>query len=180
MSPSQVATSGKEKEKKSAWAKLGLSRSARDDAEVDDAASIASTSSSGSTFSRKGKKGKKDKTHSDAIPEKRTSLTSSTLDKSDKQEAGSFFGGLFGKKKSEQNEQPKKDGSTPPPILQMPTPPPTASGMLTPDGKYINFYRLPIHIERAVYRLSHIKLANPRRPLYEQVLISNLMFWYLG
>jgi hypothetical protein len=23
--------------------------------------------------------------------------------------------------------------------------------------------------------LSHIKLANPRRPLYEQVLISNLM-----
>ncbi len=35
-------------------------------------------------------------------------------------------------------------------------------------------------MERAVYRLSHIKLANPRRPLYEQVLISNLMFWYLG
>ncbi len=31
-----------------------------------------------------------------------------------------------------------------------------------------------------MYRLSHIKLANARRPLYEQVLISNLMFWYLG
>ncbi|KAI9316100.1 hypothetical protein BX666DRAFT_300023 [Dichotomocladium elegans] len=44
----------------------------------------------------------------------------------------------------------------------------------------INQNRLPIHIERAVYRLSHTKLANPRRPLHEQVLISNLMFWYLS
>jgi hypothetical protein len=42
------------------------------------------------------------------------------------------------------------------------------------------YARYPIHVERAVYRLSHIKLANPRRPLYEQVLISNLMFWYLS
>ncbi|KAI8992531.1 hypothetical protein BDB01DRAFT_832826 [Pilobolus umbonatus] len=40
--------------------------------------------------------------------------------------------------------------------------------------------RLPLHVERAIYRLSHIKLANPRRPLKEQVLISNLMFWYLS
>ncbi|KAI8140770.1 hypothetical protein BJV82DRAFT_189963 [Fennellomyces sp. T-0311] len=44
----------------------------------------------------------------------------------------------------------------------------------------INQNRLPIHIERAIYRLSHSKLANPRRPLHEQVLISNLMFWYLS
>ncbi|KAI9469048.1 MAG: hypothetical protein EXX96DRAFT_654660 [Benjaminiella poitrasii] len=40
--------------------------------------------------------------------------------------------------------------------------------------------RLPLHVERAIYRLSHIKLANPRRPLHEQVLISNQMFWYLS
>src|SRR5258708_553779 len=40
--------------------------------------------------------------------------------------------------------------------------------------------RYPIHVGRAIYRLSHIKLANPQRPLYEQALISNLMFWYLG
>lgn len=51
----------------------------------------------------------------------------------------------------------------------------TASPALA--GQYA---RYPLHVERAVYRLSHIKLANPRRPLYEQVLISNLMFWYLG
>ncbi|KAA1133581.1 hypothetical protein PGTUg99_025537 [Puccinia graminis f. sp. tritici] len=56
---------------------------------------------------------------------------------------------------------------------------PTASGGYI-KGRFMSFYRLPIHVERAVYRLSHIKLANPRRPLYEQVLISNLMFWYLG
>ncbi|RUS22614.1 hypothetical protein BC937DRAFT_88251, partial [Endogone sp. FLAS-F59071] len=46
--------------------------------------------------------------------------------------------------------------------------------------KYSNYNRLPIHVERAIYRLSHIKLANPRRPLHHQVLISNLMFWYLS
>ncbi|TIC26405.1 hypothetical protein E3Q12_00319 [Wallemia mellicola] len=41
-------------------------------------------------------------------------------------------------------------------------------------------HRYPIQIERAIYRLSHLKLANPRRSLYEQVLISNFMFWYLS
>ena len=40
--------------------------------------------------------------------------------------------------------------------------------------------RYPVHVERALYRLSHFKLANPRRPLQEQVVISNLMFWYLS
>ncbi|KAJ2077913.1 hypothetical protein H4R24_004833 [Coemansia sp. RSA 988] len=42
-----------------------------------------------------------------------------------------------------------------------------------------NNNRLPIHIERAIYRLASIKLANPRRPLLQQVLLSNMMFWYL-
>ncbi|KAI8149829.1 activator of mitotic machinery Cdc14 phosphatase activation C-term-domain-containing protein [Fennellomyces sp. T-0311] len=41
-------------------------------------------------------------------------------------------------------------------------------------------HRLPIHTERAIYRLSHIKLSNPRRPLVQQVLISNFMFWYIS
>ncbi|TRM65330.1 hypothetical protein BD626DRAFT_546847 [Schizophyllum amplum] len=57
-------------------------------------------------------------------------------------------------------------------------PPPSPSQPSTPGMN--NWSRYPIHVERAIYRLSHIKLANPRRPLYEQVLISNLMFWYLG
>jgi hypothetical protein len=55
--------------------------------------------------------------------------------------------------------------------------PSTSPSLMGPNGTYA---RYPIHVERAIYRLSHIKLANPRRPLYEQVLISNLMFWYLG
>ncbi|KAJ3214344.1 hypothetical protein HDU67_001785, partial [Dinochytrium kinnereticum] len=40
--------------------------------------------------------------------------------------------------------------------------------------------RYPLHIEKAVYRLSHIKLAQPRRPLHEQVVISNLMLYILS
>ena len=55
------------------------------------------------------------------------------------------------------------------------------SGQMVPDIEYENDpSRMPIHIERAIYRMSHVKLANPRRPLHDQVLISNMMFWYLG
>ncbi|KAI8598341.1 hypothetical protein EDD21DRAFT_382768 [Dissophora ornata] len=56
----------------------------------------------------------------------------------------------------------------------------SGQGALSDKPKYSNYNRLPIHVERAIYRLSHVKLANPRRPLHEQVLISNMMFWYLG
>ncbi|KAI5778166.1 hypothetical protein EDC01DRAFT_376692 [Geopyxis carbonaria] len=42
------------------------------------------------------------------------------------------------------------------------------------------YSRFPIHIERAIYRLSHLKLANPRRPLHQQVLLSNFMYSYLA
>ena len=57
---------------------------------------------------------------------------------------------------------------------------PTPGVSPTSPGFPNNYARYPIHVERAIYRLSHIKLANARRPLFEQVLISNLMFWYLG
>ncbi|KAG1465283.1 hypothetical protein G6F55_001238 [Rhizopus delemar] len=45
---------------------------------------------------------------------------------------------------------------------------------------FYNNNRLPIHVERAIYRLSHMKLTSLKRPLYQQVLISNLIFWYLS
>ncbi|CAO3644454.1 unnamed protein product [Mucor hiemalis] len=48
------------------------------------------------------------------------------------------------------------------------------------ERTFYNTSRLPLHVERAIYRLSHMKLADPRRPLRQQVLISNLMFWYLS
>lgn len=40
--------------------------------------------------------------------------------------------------------------------------------------------RYPVPVERSLYRLSHVKLSHPRRPLYQQVEISNFMFWYLS
>ncbi|EKM50189.1 uncharacterized protein PHACADRAFT_264778 [Phanerochaete carnosa HHB-10118-sp] len=95
-----------------------------------------------------------------------------------------FFGSLFGGK--------KKQEDTVPPISGGNTGRETAAALLgasksaksyvpSPSPQPMQGYaRYPIHVERAIYRLSHIKLANPRRPLYEQVLISNLMFWYLG
>ncbi|KAJ6518723.1 hypothetical protein C8R45DRAFT_807282 [Mycena sanguinolenta] len=105
-----------------------------------------------------------------------------------------FFGSLFGSKKK--NDAPAETASSlhggreaahallgqsqrAPKSPGPPAPMVGAPGMMGPGG-VDNYSRYPIHVERAIYRLSHIKLANPRRPLYEQVLISNLMFWYLG
>lgn len=102
----------------------------------------------------------------------------------EKEKDSSFLGSLFGGSKKKQEEYTGTglgSGSgreTAAALLgasksksRAPSPTPQAGG---PYARY------PIHVERAIYRLSHIKLANPRRPLYEQVLISNLMFWYLG
>ncbi|CCF56682.1 hypothetical protein KAFR_0B03860 [Kazachstania africana CBS 2517] len=40
--------------------------------------------------------------------------------------------------------------------------------------------RLATNVERAIYRLSHLKLGNRKRPLREQVLVSNFMYAYLN
>ena len=102
----------------------------------------------------------------------------------EKEKDSSFLGSLFGGSKKKHEEYTGTglgSGSgreTAAALLgasksksRAPSPSPQAGG---PYARY------PIHVERAIYRLSHIKLANPRRPLCEQVLISNLMFWYLG
>lgn len=102
--------------------------------------------------------------------------------KEEKEASGGLFG-LFGSKKPKTDGDPQTSGNTnasPQSGRSV-----GARNQLTPfaavspalAGQYA---RYPLHVERAIYRLSHIKLANPRRPLYEQVLISNLMFWYLG
>ena len=111
----------------------------------------------------------------------------SKKDQREKEKDPGFFGSLFGSKKKPEENAPvglahgqsgreaavallgaskSSRGYVPPASPQ-------------PQGVN-NYSRYPIHVERAIYRLSHIKLANPRRALYEQVLISNLMFWYLG
>ncbi|KAI0339492.1 hypothetical protein BDW22DRAFT_1431750 [Trametopsis cervina] len=103
----------------------------------------------------------------------------------EKEKDSGFFGSLFGKKKQDEVSSPPPGGlgnagrETAAALLgssksaKSYVPPPSPQPMQ-------GYARYPIHVERAIYRLSHIKLANPRRPLYEQVLISNLMFWYLG
>ncbi|KAK8217450.1 hypothetical protein M8818_001206 [Zalaria obscura] len=57
-----------------------------------------------------------------------------------------------------------------------PEPPPR---ILKPDVDY-NWTRFSILEERAIYRMAHIKLANPKRALYSQVLLSNFMYSYLA
>ena len=104
----------------------------------------------------------------------------------EKEKDGRFFGSLFGggKKKHEDTTPPmgglgNHGRETAAALLG--TSKSAKSYAPSPSPQPLQGYaRYPIHVERAIYRLSHIKLANPRRPLYEQVLISNLMFWYLG
>ncbi|CDO93467.1 unnamed protein product [Kluyveromyces dobzhanskii CBS 2104] len=55
-----------------------------------------------------------------------------------------------------------------------PLPPLTVSTVIMFD------HRLPIHVERAIYRLSHLKLSDPKRVLRQQVLLSNFMYAYLN
>ncbi|KAI0083841.1 hypothetical protein BDY19DRAFT_998235 [Irpex rosettiformis] len=105
----------------------------------------------------------------------------------EKEKDSGFFGSLFGGGKK------TRDDAATPPIGGLGNAGREAAAALLGSSKSAKAYvpspspqpiqgyaRYPIHVERAIYRLSHIKLANPRRPLYEQVLISNLMFWYLG
>ncbi|KAH6679495.1 hypothetical protein B0J14DRAFT_649885 [Halenospora varia] len=83
----------------------------------------------------------------------------------------SFFGG--GKKKSDRDSGSKKSSSQ---RALSPDPP---HRQLKPDIDY-NWTRFSILEERAIYRMAHIKLANPRRALYSQVLLSNFMYSYLA
>ncbi|KAG6335731.1 hypothetical protein ID866_3355 [Astraeus odoratus] len=94
-----------------------------------------------------------------------------------------FFGSLFGKKKHDEQGSPGYSGQgreTATALLGASKSSKSYVPSPSPQPGPMGYARYPIHVERAIYRLSHIKLANPRRPLYEQVLISNLMFWYLG
>ena len=51
--------------------------------------------------------------------------------------------------------------------------------LLRPDVDY-NWTRFSILEERTIYRMAHMKLANPRRALLSQVLLSNFMYSYLA
>jgi hypothetical protein len=94
-------------------------------------------------------------------------------DSSGKKEKESLFSSLFGGKKSKGD----KDGAKKT-LRDRLSPEPTARE-LKPDIDY-NWTRFSILEERAIYRMAHFKLANPRRALYSQVLLSNFMYSYLA
>ncbi|KAJ4299088.1 hypothetical protein N0V90_004332 [Kalmusia sp. IMI 367209] len=106
---------------------------------------------------------------------KKESSRKSTGQENKKEKESGLFSSIFGgsKKKGEKESHHKKGNSM---RGLSPEPPPR---ILKPDIDY-NWTRFSILEERAIYRMAHIKLANPRRELYSQVLLSNFMYSYLA
>ena len=105
---------------------------------------------------------------------KKESTRKSSGNEGKKEKEGGFISSIFGggKKKGDQDSRGKKHFSR----NLSPEPP---MRILKPDIDY-NWTRFSILEERAIYRMAHIKLANPRRALHSQVLLSNFMWVPLG
>ena len=103
---------------------------------------------------------------------KESSRKSSGSDGKREKDPGLFSTLFGGKKKNEREAIGKKQVSR----NLSPDPP---QRVLKPDIDY-NWTRFSILEERAIYRMAHIKLANPRRALHSQVLLSNFMYSYLA
>ncbi|KAE8372759.1 hypothetical protein BDV26DRAFT_273419 [Aspergillus bertholletiae] len=106
--------------------------------------------------------------------ERRKDHVRRTSGESKKEKESGLFSSLFGggKKKNTTDSHHKKSSSR----TLSPEPP---QRELRPDVDY-PWTRFTILEERAIYRMAHIKLANPRRALYSQVLLSNFMYSYLA
>lgn len=89
-----------------------------------------------------------------------------------KKEKDGFFESFFSKKKKSDKESFSKKSQR----TLTPEPPPK---VMKPDVDY-HWTRFPLLEERAIYRMAHIKLANPKRNLSSQVLLSNFMYSYLA
>ncbi len=107
--------------------------------------------------------------------ERKKESTRKTSGGDGKKEKDGLFSSIFGggkKNKGDRDTSNKKHNSR----GLSPDPP---HKILKPDVDY-NWTRFSILEERAIYRMAHIKLANPRRALYSQVLLSNFMYSYLA
>ncbi|ETS74436.1 hypothetical protein PFICI_14302 [Pestalotiopsis fici W106-1] len=92
-----------------------------------------------------------------------------------RKEKDGLFSNLFGGKKKGDRDSGGKKSHSQRPV----SPEPAPYRPLVPDKDY-HWTRFPILEERAIYRMAHIKLANPRRALQSQVLLSNFMYAYLA
>lgn len=101
--------------------------------------------------------------------------------KKDKESSGIFsslFGGGKKNKSADRDSGERSSKKHRSDVLRAFSPEPQRR-VLRPDIDY-NWTRFSILEERAIYRMAHIKLANPRRALYSQVLLSNFMYSYLA
>ena len=103
---------------------------------------------------------------------KESTRKSSGADGKKEKDPGLFSSLFGGKKKTERDSAGRKNTAR----NLSPDPP---QRVLRPDIDY-NWTRFSILEERAIYRMAHIKLANPRRALHSQVLLSNFMYSYLA
>ncbi|EAW06589.1 putative telomere silencing protein Zds1 [Aspergillus clavatus NRRL 1] len=106
--------------------------------------------------------------------ERRKDSVRRTSGESKKDKESGLFSSIFGggRKKNSGDSHHKKSASR----TLSPEPPAREQ---RPDVDY-PWTRFSILEERAIYRMAHIKLANPRRALYSQVLLSNFMYSYLA
>lgn len=94
-----------------------------------------------------------------------------------KKEKDGLFSSLFGNKKKGEKDAASLKKRSASSLRGLSPDPPHRS--VRPDIDY-PWTRFSITEERAIYRMAHIKLANPRRELYSQVLLSNFMYSYLA
>lgn len=105
--------------------------------------------------------------------ERRKESARKSSGESKKEKDSRIFSSIFGREKKKSGGEGHKKSSS---RNYSPDPPVRE---LRPDIDY-NWSRFSILEERAIYRMAHIKLANPKRALYSQVLLSNFMYSYLA
>ncbi|DAA73394.1 TPA_exp: putative Telomere silencing protein ZDS1 [Trichophyton benhamiae CBS 112371] len=111
-------------------------------------------------------------------PARKEQLRKSSSPPPKKEKETSLFSSIFGgsKKKSSSHDSHSRKHSR----SRVRSPSPEIKYYnLKADVDY-NWTRFSIMEERAIYRMAHLKLANPRRALYSQVLLSNFMYSYLA
>ena len=124
-----------------------------------------------------------------------SSAPTTTSSSSSRREKDTFLTGLFSKRKGQESYDTLRNrarnlftsssssstsSASGQGAASSPSSPGSGTGIQPGAAEFAIVKRYPPPVERALYRLSHVKLSNPRRPLYQQVIVSNFMFWYLS